>query len=239
MRSTALDVRTRSCVACLLVGLLGIPTLAGQARELVGRTLHARVVSVVDGDTVDVVLNGERRPIRIRLEGIDTPERGEPFSDAAKRFTRTLMFDKAVSVDARDIDRYGRLVARVSVGRTDSSRELVAAGLACHYTQYSSDPVLANAEATARTGGHGFWLPGAQKPHCAGGPRSAERSLAATESSNVARPFHGNTSSHVYHATSCPNYNCRNCTRSFSSENEARAAGFRPAADCLSAKKPR
>jgi hypothetical protein len=123
-------------------------------------------------------------------------------------------------------------VARILVRDTDSSRELVAAGLACHYTQYSSDPVLARAQVAARQSGRGFWLPNAQKPRCAGTAPSGESDPTARARDGTVM-FHGNTSSRVYHAPFCPNYNCRNGTRPFASAQEAQAAGFRPAGDCL------
>jgi hypothetical protein len=115
----------------------------------------------------------------------------------------------------------------VSVHGEDASLELVRAGLACHYTKYSSDQVLARAEADARRDGKGFWATGAQRPRC-----STALSLAVLPRVSNA-PFHGNVSSRLYHSLSCKNYNCRSCIRTFHSEADAQAAGFRPAADCL------
>ncbi len=57
----------------------------------------------------------------------------------------------------KKIDRYGRTVARVIVDGADASLELVKAGLAWHYTQYSDDPELAKAEQAARSRGIGIW----------------------------------------------------------------------------------
>jgi endonuclease YncB( thermonuclease family) len=56
-------------------------------RTLVGQTFPARVVSVVDGDTIDVT-SARTGTLRVRLEGIDTPERGEPFSRHATNCLR-------------------------------------------------------------------------------------------------------------------------------------------------------
>ena len=134
-------------------------------------------------------------------------------------------------IEGRDVDRYGRLVARVSVRGEDASTALLTAGLACHYVKYSSDVTLANAEAEARRHGRGFWGRGADKPRC------TTMALQATEPKGTGGGpviFHGNTSSRVYHSPSCRNYKCRNCTQAFHSEADARAAGFSPAGDCLS-----
>jgi endonuclease YncB( thermonuclease family) len=214
----------------LLLAVVVVSVASAQVRDLVGVAFDANIVSIVDGDTVDVILAGQKRRIRIRLEGIDAPERGEPFSAAATRSTRVLLFDQRARIEGRDVDRYGRLVARISVHGNDASVELISAGLACHYTQYSSDAVLARAEAEARRAGTGFWASGAARPNCAtaSGLSAPQQPAGSQETA-----FHGNVSSHLYHAPSCRNYNCKNCTRTFKSEADAQAAGFRPAGDCL------
>lgn len=221
----------RNIARCaFLLALVSTGVGSAQLRDLVGASFDGKVVAIIDGDTVDVVPAGEKRAVRIRLEGIDAPESGEPFSNAATRSTRVLLFDQHASIEGRDVDQYGRLVARVSVHGQDASIELVKAGLACHYTRYSSDALLARAEADAHREGRGFWATGAPKPRCTTTPALASPRPNANPKVTV---FHGNTSSRVYHAPSCRNYNCRNCTRTFRSENEAHVAGFRPAGDCL------
>jgi len=86
-----------------------------------------RVVGVTDGDTIKVLHNG--RAEKIRLHGIDCPEKGQPFGSKAKQFTPELVFGKTVTVHVIDMDRYGRTVADVVLpdGRV-LNRELVAAG---------------------------------------------------------------------------------------------------------------
>ncbi len=243
-------VKRLLAVAMLLCACV---VLHGQSRAellpFVNRSTSGSVTSVTDGDTVRVRLD-DGRSISVRLDGIDAPETSEPFSTAARNAVRVLLFDKRVQVNGTDVDRYDRLVARVVVNGQDSSLELVSAGLACHFTRYSSDPVLAGAEREARNAGRGFWAAGAQKPACvtnaAVTPRqavpqtaipqtSAPRSAAprATPRAAIAGPYHGNRNSHVYHAPSCRNYNCPNCTVAFQSAADAERAGFRPAGDCL------
>ncbi len=219
----------------LAVGLLlltaGLTDVWGQRlNDLVNHTSVGRVISVVDGDTVDILL-ASKRTVRVRLDGIDSPESGEPFSQQARTFTRVLMFSKDVTVEGRDVDRYGRLVARVKVGSTDSSVAVIEAGLACHYRRYSSDPILEAGEASARAGGRGFWATGAPKPQCVA--REARAQVASPIGAPADAEFIGNISSHVYHSPTCRNAHCKNCTRKFSSQEEAKAAGFRPAGDCL------
>jgi len=193
--------------------------------DLVNKTFDGRVTRVSDGDTFDVVPTGERRAIRVRVFGIDTPERGEPFSTVARNRTRTLIFDKVVTLRGTSIDTYGRLVATVRMRGTDLALELLSEGLACHYQRYSDDKDQIEAERTARASGAGFWAAGAGKPKCAGAARAA-RSVTVVR-------FIGNSRSRVYHAPTCRNADCRNCVRTFASEEAAKAAGFRPAGDCL------
>jgi micrococcal nuclease len=225
-------------------------------RDLVGKEFEARVVRVADGDTVEVIPAGESRPVRVRLHGIDAPELGEPFSRQAQAFLRRMVGTAPVRVRGRDVDNYGRLVARIETGGRDTSTALVGAGLACH--AYARDAALAREEAQARAAGAGFWDVGAKKPRCvertafstnqsrppsgsAATPRPRGRSTARPDdrvpeprgTSPASGRFRGNVSSGVYHAATCPNFNCRNCTRLFASEAEAKMAGFRPAGDCL------
>jgi len=221
----------RKVLPCALVlAVISVSIASAQVRGFVGVVFDANVVSVIDGDTVDVLPAGQKRRLRIRLEGIDAPERGEPFSVTATRSTRVLLFGQRARVEGRDVDRYGRLVARISVRGNDASLELLKAGLACHYTQYSQDVLLASTESEARRAGRGFWARDAARPNCASASRPSARQEATSPQGLI---FHGNIKSHVYHAPSCRNYNCRNCSRTFRSEADAQAAGFRPAGDCL------
>lgn len=215
-------------VGILLLFLTNAAPSGFQDRSLVGREVSARVVSVIDGDTVDVIVTGTDYPIRIRLEGIDAPERGEAFSSRALVFMRVLLFDKHVRVEGKAIDRYGRLVARITIGAEDASVQIADAGLACHYRAYSSDPKLDDAETRAREAARGFWAVDAERPHCVS--RGLQR---GDPTGPVAGPFHGNTSSRLFHSRSCRNFDCKNCTKVFQTEVDARTAGFRPAGDCL------
>jgi endonuclease YncB( thermonuclease family) len=133
-------------------------------RDLIGKQFDARVVRIGDGDTFEVLRPGETRRLRIRLEGVDAPELSEVFGRESTAFLRRLVFDRVVRIIGRDMDRYGRLVARVLVDDRDASTALLRAGLACH--AYARDAALAHEEAQARAAGVGFWSRSAQKPRC-------------------------------------------------------------------------
>ena len=133
-------------------------------RELIGRQFEARVVRVGDGDTFDVQLRGETRRLRVRLQGVDAPEQNEVFAREATAFLRRLLVDRTVQIDGRDMDRYGRLVARVTIDGQDASTVLVRAGLACH--AYARDAALAREESQAKAAGAGFWAQTSPRPRC-------------------------------------------------------------------------
>jgi endonuclease YncB( thermonuclease family) len=194
-----------------------------------GETFTARVTSVPDGDTVTVATAAESS-LRIRVEGVDCPESGQPFSQVARNFTRQLVFDRTVTVRVLDVDRYGRLVSRVIAGNHDLSLELVKAGLAWHYTAYSADRLLESAELDARRAKRGLWSQPNPAPPWVG--RRPEMAAGSTPLPQVG-PFRANVRSGVFHKADCKNAHCQNCTRTFERREEAEAAGFRPAGDCL------
>ena len=95
-------------------GLLG-STQAGT------RTIEGRIVGVLDGDTI-TLLDAAHGQHKIRLDGIDAPELGQPFGRASKQHLSDLCFKKAATLKPRTLDRYGRTVARVECDGTDARR---------------------------------------------------------------------------------------------------------------------
>lgn len=197
---------------------------------LVNRDVTAHIVRVIDGDTVDALIPPASR-IRVRLHGVDSPESGEPFSQEARDFTRILMFSRNVVLSGRDVDAYGRLVARVVVDGKDASEALISAGLACTTRRFVSDSRLDTAQAAARKAGLGFWSATSGKPACVS--REVVAVPHATGPTQRTSVFIGNASSRVYHLATCRNARCKNCTLKFTTRVEAEAAGLRAAKDCI------
>ncbi len=110
---------------------------------------------------------------------------------------------KTVTVRVKETDRYGRLVGRVLVDGQDVSIALVQAGLAWHYTKYSSGLVLAQAEKTARAAEINIWsLPNPAPPWELRAQKAQAVSATSTpEQSGTV--YHGNRKSHVFHAPWC------------------------------------
>lgn len=117
-----------------------------------------KVVGVSDGDTISVMHNGKAE--RIRLSGIDCPEKRQAYGNRAKQFTSQLVFGKEVTVQVAGRDRYGRPLGEVVLpdGR-NLNQELVKAGLAWWYRQYApGNTALERLEQEARTAKRGLWV---------------------------------------------------------------------------------
>ena len=125
-------------------------------------TIEGRVVGVADGDTI-TVLNASDTQHKIRLAGIDAPEKHQPFGQRSKESLSDLVFGRAVMVETDERDKYGRNVGKVLVDGNDANLEKVKRGLACHYKQYEKEQPAndrveyAVAEGAARASRLGLW----------------------------------------------------------------------------------
>lgn len=116
-----------------------------------------RVRGQGSGDTIEVM--HENHPERVRLNGIDCPEKAQAFGTKAKEFTSNLCFGKTVQVEEHGHDRYGRTIGEIRTGdNKDVNHELVAAGMAWWYRKYApKDSVLQELEETAKREKRGLW----------------------------------------------------------------------------------
>ena len=117
---------------------------------------EAKVIGIIDGDTIDVLLEN-KTTIRLRFNAIDAPERGQPFGNNAKQFVSDQIFGKQIRIVDHGVDRYDRMIADLYLDDTQINLALVAYGLAWHYTKYSSDETLAAAQRTAAANKLGLW----------------------------------------------------------------------------------
>src|SRR5688500_10206758 len=67
-----------------------------------------QVIAIKDGDTIEILKDG--KPLRVRLYGVDTPEKNQDFGTRARQYTSDLVFGKLVELEVKDTDRYGRTV---------------------------------------------------------------------------------------------------------------------------------
>lgn len=114
------------------------------------------VIGIQDGDTLTVL--HERRPIRIRLAFVDSPEKLQSFGQQAKQSLSDLCYRKNALLKIISIDKYGRAVALVSCAGVDVNRVQVERGLAWVRTNYNQDPSLLALQAAAAAKRRGLWV---------------------------------------------------------------------------------
>ena len=127
----------------MLTSILAAILFAADPTEITGK-----VVSIADGDTCTVLVGREQ--VKVRLDGIDAPEKKQPFGAKAREHLADSIHEKTVRIVISGKDRYGRSLGTVWAGQTNINEEMVKAGLAWHYKQYSKDKRLAELEADAR-----------------------------------------------------------------------------------------
>lgn len=147
--------------ACWALGWLGW-ILLFQAQASAAETLHGRVVHIADGDTL-AVLDDSWVQHKVRLAGIDAPERTQPFGNRSRQSLASLAMNKYVVVEFGKSDRYGRIVGKVLVAGSDANLAQIQAGMAWHYKEYQREQTpldakaYAEAEALAREKRAGLW----------------------------------------------------------------------------------
>jgi len=115
-----------------------------------------KVIAIADGDSFSILKDNQK--VRIRIDGIDAPEKGMPYYAVSKKYLSDLCFGKMVTVKTNKTDRYGREVAHIlTPDGKDVSAAMIKAGLAWHYKHYSSDKTLSNLEISARKQKIGLW----------------------------------------------------------------------------------
>jgi len=132
--------------------------------------LEGQVIAVHDGDTV-TLLDGTQVQHRVRIAGIDAPERGQPFGTSAKENLARLVHGRRVEAHCHKRDRFGRDVCNVFVEARDVGLEQVRNGLAWWYREYAREQRLEDranyeaAEGEARSARRGLWRdPNPQAP---------------------------------------------------------------------------
>lgn len=124
--------------------------------------LSGKVVGVSDGDTI-TVLDSAKTQHKIRLTGIDAPEKAQAFGQVSKKSLSDLVFNKDVEISWEKRDRYQRVLGKVLVNGQDVCLEQVKRGMAWHYKQYQRDQPLGDrtkyslAEEEARKHRLGLW----------------------------------------------------------------------------------
>lgn len=133
----------------LIILLLGITVYLAEAN-----TVRGKVISVVDGNTVEVV-SAEDEMYRIVLAGIDCPDPGQPYAEEAKKFLEEALLRKLIDVKLVGKDRWGNYLGEIMT-EVEVSAELVKRGLAwCH--EKNAPESLKALEQQAREQRIGLW----------------------------------------------------------------------------------
>ena len=145
-------------IVILLLFFNPLATTGPDLPNLKNKIFNARVIGIMDGDTMEVLY--QNKPVKIRLAHIDCPEKrgSQPFGKHAKEALSDLCFGQQVEVQAKNYDRYKRLIAVVVNARKKIvNQEMVKQGMAWHFKKYSKDTVYAELEITARHKKVGLW----------------------------------------------------------------------------------
>lgn len=126
------------------------------AEVINGEIITGKVVSIADGDTF-TLLDEDKKQVRIRLHGIDAPEKRQPFGTVSKKRLSELVFGKEVRVEKRSMDRYKRIVAIVYADTLNINETMIAEGMAWHFTRYDQNPAWTALETKARLNNAGLW----------------------------------------------------------------------------------
>lgn len=201
----------------------------------------AKVVDIADGDTC-TVLTAENTQIKIRLGGIDSPEKTQAFGSKAKQALADKAFGQIIEVKEQSKDRYGRTVADLYLGERWINLEMVQDGFAWHYKAYSQDQKLAEAEQAARLSKVGLWADketvppwefrkadkkdaGTSTPTNTTTSATSQETVQTQSKEPVKTEYWLNTGSNVRHNSGCKNFkntkNGRPCTK-----DEGKACGI-------------
>ena len=126
------------------------------ANSAAAEEYNAKVIVVIDGDTLVVLHNGAK--VKIRLANIDAPEKDQPFGMDARQAMFGLVFKKQVHIDSKTVDKYGRTVALVSVDGRNVNEEMVKRGMAWEYSYYKPGRVYMALQSEAQQARRGLWV---------------------------------------------------------------------------------
>jgi len=143
----------------------------GIALSAQAETFNAKVIAVMDGDTVLVLREGGSgaaghppassfrggQKIKVRLANIDAPEKDQAFGQQSRDSLLGLVGKRQVQIDSQALDQYGRIVGLISVDRRNVNQEQVKRGMAWEYSHYHADKTYVGLQNAARQAHLGLW----------------------------------------------------------------------------------
>ena len=146
--------RNMKTTLALILALLSFSSFADE--------LQGKVIKVTDGDTVNV-LTSDNKMYRIRLLGIDAPEKKQAFGNRSKQALSEEIGDKTVKVEYSKLDKYQRIVGKIIFNGKDVNLHQIQRGMAWHFKKYEKEQdvedraIYANEEYLAQRDKFGLW----------------------------------------------------------------------------------
>jgi micrococcal nuclease len=159
MKKSFLSFKSLFGKLLLLMGMVSLLSLT--APTVLANTkptgeLEGKVVYVIDGDTVTVL--SDNTQYRIRLNGIDAPEKSQAYGNKSKEYLRSMVYQKYVTVTLYGHDRYGRYIGMIHTDDIDDvNGAMIQAGMAWHYAHYYPSEEYAAYQRDAQEAGLGLW----------------------------------------------------------------------------------
>ena len=148
------NIKPKQILLILVLGVISAYTLSLNQQKTQESSIQGTVIKVIDGDTIDV-LDSNQTKHRIRLYGIDAPEKKQSYGNKAREFLASLIAGKEVKVLIKNKDKYQRSIGLILLDGMDINKEMVKNGYAWAYIEYSKD--YATEEADAKSFKLGLW----------------------------------------------------------------------------------
>ena len=148
----------KSMVFILICSLVVLRFVLPDACMAESSCFYAKVVRVIDGDTIEI--QKENKHQRVRIWGVDTPEWDQPYGAQSSHFAKNLLNGQEVQVVPKSIDKYGRLVAVIMMERINIGEELVKSGLAWVHIYFCNEQICDTWKAMQERAGserRGLW----------------------------------------------------------------------------------
>jgi endonuclease YncB( thermonuclease family) len=127
------------------------------------KIISGKVIGISDGDSLTLLVDGDQQ-LKVRLAGIDSPEKKQSFGNAAKKALSDKVFSQNIRLEVRGTDKYGRTLGIVRLGEQDINEFMIEQGFAWHFKKYAKDQppdeaaLYSEAENVARNNKKGLWV---------------------------------------------------------------------------------
>ncbi|SET66632.1 Endonuclease YncB, thermonuclease family [Nitrosospira multiformis] len=145
----------KAMIALAIIALSTLVALPLSAADSADEMIRAKAVSIVDGDSISVVINQEL--VRVRLAGVDAPEGNQLFAIDSKQSLHDLCFWVEAEFSSISKDYYGRMLAKVKCNGVNVNAEQVRQGMAWVADQSVEDRELVQLQEEAQAAKRGLW----------------------------------------------------------------------------------